>query len=392
MSIEPLAADGPPAVKLAAPTITDEDRERVCEALCDPGIAYGPVVDAFEGAVASALDRDHGVATISGTAALHLALLAVGVEPGDLVLMPTLTFAAPAHAVRYVGAEPLLFDVEPLYRQLDMERLAEWLGSECDLAGGRAVHRASGRPIGAALPVDLLGHPCDVTALKRATEPLGIPIIEDAAQALGARRRGRPMGHGANVVCLSFNANKMITTGGGGMLVADDEDVIERARLLANQAKDEGIEYIHREVGFNYRLPSAQAALGLSQLDRLDQTLADKQQITDRYIEGLGDIPGLMMPREAPWAEAANWLFTMHVDRSEFGLDSRSLIKALGERDIETRPIFTPLHQEGAYEEGEAHECGTAVGLAATGVSLPSSIALEDDDLSRVVEAVLDAR
>jgi dTDP-4-amino-4,6-dideoxygalactose transaminase len=232
-------------IKLAPTVIEDADREAVCAALREPSIGYGPVVEGFEKAVLDHFPKEEAVATISGTAALHLALLIVGVRPGDAVLMPTLTFAASAHAARYVGAEPFLFDVDPHYRQLDVPRLEGWLASQCERRDQCVFHRASNRRVGAIVPVDLLGHPCDTDALRRAVEPLEIPIVEDAAQSFGAQLRGRPLGVGADVICVSFNANKTITAGGGGMLLSNSPELIEEARLLANQGKAPGKGYVH---------------------------------------------------------------------------------------------------------------------------------------------------
>lgn len=372
------------------PEITPEDRQKVFEALADTQIAYGPTAEEFEREIASTVGKREGLATSSGTAALHLALLAVGVLPGDLVLVPSLTFISPANAARYVEAELLLFDSEPSYRQLDVGRLGDWLEEECEQGDDRAIHSASGRRIGAIVPVDLLGHPCDVGALSELARPLHIPIVEDGAQALGATHRGRPIGADADVLCLSFNANKIITTGGGGMLLSDDKDVVDRARLLANQAKVASDEYLHEEVGFNYRMPSIQAALGLSQLSRLGDLVERKRAIGRRYERSLAGVPGLTMPAVAPAATATGWLFAIQVETEEFGLSAGALRKSLREREqIETRPMFTPLHARGAHAGQGAHDCGAAEHLGNTGVMLPSSVGLGDEEVDGICEALL---
>ncbi len=378
---------------LCAPAISLEDRRRVFETLADPRISNGPAVAEFERKLASTLGLREGVATSSGTAALHLALLAVGVRPGDLVLVPSLTFIAPANAARYVEAEPLLFDSEPSYRQLDVERLGAWLDEECAESGDGTIHSATGRRIGAVVPVDLLGHPCDIARLAELTVPLGIPIVEDGAQGLGATHRGRPVGAKADILCLSFNANKIITTGGGGMLLSNDSELVKTARLLANQAKVDGDEYIHKRVGFNYRLPSAQAALGLSQLSRLSEFVERKRRVARIYEDALAAAPGLTMPLVAPEATSTNWLFTVHVEPREFGLSARELMGRLRDRErIETRPMFSPLHVCGVHAGLNAHDCDVAERLGATGLMLPSSVALEEGEIERVCEVVLSLR
>jgi perosamine synthetase len=374
---------------LSAPAISAEDRQRVCEALADPRIAYGPTVEEFERAVADLLGFRRALATISGTAALHLALIVVGVRPGDIVLVPSLTFVAPANAARYVGAEPLFFDSEPAYRQLDVDRLGAWLRDECQTIDGEPFHQASGRRIGAVVAVDLLGHPCDVDRLAQFTTPLGIPIVEDGAQALGASLRGRPIGAGAKVLCLSFNANKIITTGGGGMLLSDDTEAVDRARFLANQAKDEGPDYVHSAVGFNYRMPSAQAALGLSQFGRLPTLIEKKRHIAGRYAESLAGILGLATPAVAPNASSTYWLFAIQIDEEAFGVSAAWLRELLWDRElIESRPMFCPQHLAGVHAGLNAHDCTVAECLGAGGLILPSSVALEDGEIDRVCEAI----
>ncbi|HWC49508.1 MAG TPA: aminotransferase class I/II-fold pyridoxal phosphate-dependent enzyme [Solirubrobacterales bacterium] len=374
---------------LAAPDISEGDRERVWAALEDPRIAGGPSVVAFEQAVSSQLEAGQGVAVTSGTAALHLALIAVGVEPGDLVLMPTQTFVAPAHAASYVGAELLLFDSEARYRQLDVERMVAWLREHCDSDGEKTIHVESGKRIGAIVPVDLLGHLCDVEALAAAVRDMGIPLVEDAAQGLGATLRGRPAGAHADVTCLSFNANKLVTSGGGGMLLCRNEKLIRYVRDLANQAKIDGPYYVHKSIGFNYRLPSAQAALGLAQFERIDEFLERKARVARFYERELSSVAGLSLPQRAPEATVTNWLFTVHVDPSVCGCTADELMKRLekGHR-IESRPIFTPLHSCGVYAGRQAHDCPVAERLAASGLSIPSSVSASDDELARVCEAI----
>jgi dTDP-4-amino-4,6-dideoxygalactose transaminase len=374
---------------LSAPEISLEDRQRVFDALADPRIAYGPTVEEFERCVADFLGLRAGVATISGTAALHLAMMAVGVRPGDVVLVPSLTFVAPANAARYAGAEPLLFDSEPTYRQLDVDRLGAWLRDECQAIAGEAIHTATGRRIGAVVAVDLLGHPCDVARLAEFTRPLGVPIVEDGAQALGASQGGRPIGGASKALCLSFNANKIITSGGGGMLLSDDVDLLDQARFLANQAKQAGPDYVHPAVGFNYRLPTAQAALGLSQFGRLQSFVERKRRVARRYVESLAGIPGLTTPNVAPDATSTHWLFAIQLDDEAFGLSAAQLREHLWDRElIETRSMFCPLHLSGVHAGLNAHDCGVAERLGASGLILPSSVALTDPEIFRVCEAI----
>ncbi|MCW2981309.1 MAG: DegT/DnrJ/EryC1/StrS family protein [Solirubrobacterales bacterium] len=376
-------------VRLAAPEITSEDRKQVVSVLEGSQIAYGPTSEKFERAVASRLELGHALAVISGTAALHLALLAVGVKPGDLVLMPSLTFVAPAHAASYIGAAPRFFDSEPNYMQLDVPRLLAWLEHECELDAEGNARTAKGERIGAIVVVDLLGHLSDVGALAERVRPMGIPVVEDAAQALGATLRGEEAGAHADITCLSFNANKIVTSAGGGMLLSNDRGRIKTAQRLANQAKADPRYYVHDAVGFNYRLPSAQAALGLAQFGRLDEIIERKRRMACSYRAALVDVPGLSFTRCAPQATETNWLFTVHVDAASYGCSARRLMDLLEDRHrVETRPIFTPLHAAGVYAGEQAVECPVADRLAATGLSLPSSLGISDEELDRVCEAI----
>jgi len=298
-----------------------------------------------------------------------------------------LTFVAPANAVRYAGAHPVLFDAEPDYRQMDVRQLASWLEDHCEMTSAGTVNHRTGRRVAAVIAVGLLGHPSDISALRAVTDPYGISIIDDAAESLGARAYGGPVGRGADIVCLSFNANKIVTSGGGGMLLCDCDQIAERTRHLASQAKEPGEGYDHSEVGFNYRLPSAASALGLGQFRRLDEFVAKKRAIATRYRDGLRDLGGVRLPREAAWAEGTDWLFTVHIEEDS-GFDSASLRRRLGESGIQTRPVFTPLHRTRAHLGSEAHDCPTADELHRTGVTLPSSTSLTDDDQDRVIEAI----
>jgi perosamine synthetase len=383
-------SDDVESIALAPPNIGAAERQAVCDALASPWIVDGEPVESFEQAVGRHCGGRLAVATSSGTAALHLALLAAGIGPGDAVLMPALTFVAPANAVRYTGAVPLMLDVEPDYRQLDLELLAAWLRDRCERRDGDLVTKdARALRIAAVMPVDLLGHPTDIAALRAVLAPYegNVTIVEDAAEALGAMSHDRPVGAASDVVCLSFNANKIVTAGGGGMVVCDHEKFAKRVRLLANQAKD-GDGWEHSEVGFNYKLSSAHAALGLSQLGRLDEFVEAKRDNAERYRAGLEGLPGVALPDEAPWARSTFWLYAIEVDPDAFGMTAGQLAGALEGQGIHTRPMFTPLHLTKAHANSHAAECPVAERLGATGLALPSSTALEADQATRVIEAI----
>jgi dTDP-4-amino-4,6-dideoxygalactose transaminase len=373
---------------LCSANIGQEERSFVAANIHPESLAYGEVVDNFEIRLAELMAKKHCVALNSGTSALHLALIAIGVQPGDLVLIPALTFVAPANATRYIGATPVLFDVDASTRQLDVSLLAHWLERECRLIEGRAVHISTAKTIAAVVPVDLFGHPFDIEALAEVVRPLGIPIVDDAAQALGATRGAAPVGSGAEVVVTSFNANKIITTGGGGALLSDDDDLIAHVRHLANQAIVPGSAYVHDALGFNYRLPTIPAALGSAQLNRLDEFVSLKRRNAELYNVGLCDVDGLTCPGEASGATSTYWLYTIHVDHDTFGASPSRLSEELQLQGIASRLLFTPLHHLPLYRGAEAQACPVAEELAQTGLSLPSSTQLTVSDIDRVCAVI----
>jgi perosamine synthetase len=383
-------APGAPAaagqVPLAVPHLTGREWEYVKEALDTNWVSsVGPFVDRFEALVAERLGVE-AVAVASGTAALHLALVLAGVGPEEEVIMPTLTFVAPAYAVRYVGASPVFVDAEPEYWQLDVDKVAAFLDEEC--ADG--VDRRTGRRVRAILPVHVLGHPVDVEPLLALAEQHGLVVVEDAAESLGALYRGRAPGTFGSLAALSFNGNKIVTTGGGGVLLARDGEVAERARYLSTQAKDDPVEYVHGAVGFNYRLSNVLAAIGCAQLEALDEHVARKRSIAQAYGDAFGGVAGVRTMAEAPWAHAAYWLSTILVDADVTGIDSRELLRRLAVRGIQARPLWQPLHRSKPFAGSRATDCSTAERIAAQSLSLPSSVGLTEAEQERVIAAVLE--
>jgi perosamine synthetase len=351
----------------------------------------GPFVDRFEREVARYVGASHAVATVTGTAALHVALRAAGVEPGDEVVVPTLTFMATASAVAYCGAHPVFVDVEPTAWGLDPAKTAEFLDRECLVKAGRLVNRSTGRVVRALLPVHLYGHPCDLDPLLALAERHPVTLVEDAAEALGARYRDRPVGAGAPLACLSFNGNKIITAGGGGMVLTHDEALAARVRRLSTQARVDPLEWIHDEVGFNYRLTNLQAALGVAQLEQLDRFVEAKRETARAYTEALVPLGGVTVFGEAPWAWSNAWMFTVLLDPARWG-DVRALIRRSNADGIQLRPLWYPAHRQPAFAGSQAYRVEVADRLYAAGVSLPCSVGITADERARVVEYLRRAR
>lgn len=384
---------GAPALKgfipLCVPEIRGNEWKYIKECLDTNWVSsVGPFVDRFERMVADYVGAKYAVATVNGTAALHIALLVAGVQPDDEVLVSTLTFIAPANAIRYVGAWPVFIDAEPDYWQMDPQKVVDFLEKECRWRKGALYNRATGRRVRAILPVHILGHPVDMDPILEVARKYHLVVIEDAAESLGAKYKGQPVGQLGDIGCFSFNGNKIITTGGGGMVVTDNREWAQRARYLTTQAKDDPLEYIHSEIGYNYRLTNIQAAMGVAQMEKLDEYVDAKRRIATAYRQGLREVPGVIPMQEAPWALSTFWMFTMLVDERKYGIDSRTLIRRLAERQIQTRPLWQPMHRSRAHLHICSEDNWVADRIHQKAVSLPSSVSLTDVYIQRVLNAI----
>jgi dTDP-4-amino-4,6-dideoxygalactose transaminase len=369
-------------IPLAEPTIGGNAGRYLQETLATNFVSsVGPFVGRFEAAFAEALGARHAVACASGTAAIHLAMRVLDVGAGDDVLVPSLTFVASANPVRYVGANPVLVDAEAETYNLDPELVVAELETRA----------RSGRPQpGAIEVVHLLGHPARIEPILEAADRFGIPVVEDASEALGATYRtgplaGRHVGTIGRIGCFSFNGNKIITTGGGGMLVTDDERLARRARHLSTQARLPGRAYDHDDVGYNYRLSNLAAALGLAQLEQLPELLAARRAIAARYDTAIEAMPAVRRAPRAPWADPSFWLYTAALDGDATAAERDRLLDELQAVGIEARPIWTPLHRTRLYADAPRLGGEVAEAVAARAFNLPSSSSLGVQQQARVV-------
>ena len=389
---EKLAPGAPPAADftpLIVPEIRGNEWEYVKDCLDTNWVSsVGSYVDRFEKMTAEAAGTKYAVATASGTAALHIALMLAGVEPNDEVLVSTLTFIAPVNTIRYVGAYPVLIDAEPKYWQIDPAGVVEFLENECRWNGHELRNRQTGRRVKAILPVHILGHPVDLDPILEVAAKFSLPLIEDATEGLGARYKGKGLGSFGQTGCFSFNGNKIITTGGGGMLVTDDPTMAARARYLTTQAKDDPIEYIHNEVGYNYRLTNLLAAMGCAQMEQLDSYVEAKRNIASRYGSALASIPGISLPEEANWAFSTFWMYTILVDEKLAHVTSRELLRELHARKIQTRPLWQPMHHSPAHRNSFSGACPNADRLHQQALSLPCSVGLTPLAQESVIDAI----
>jgi len=362
--------------------VGDAERQCLLEAFDSNWIApVGPDLDAFERELAEVVAVPHAAALSSGTAGLHLALRLVGAGAGDEVIVPSLTFVATAAAATYLGAHPVLVDSDPATWNIDPDLLAD------ELSG--AARR--GRLPSAVIAVDLYGQCADYERLVPLCARYGVPLIEDAAEALGATYRGRPAGGFGAIGVFSFNGNKIITTSGGGMLVSEDEALVNRARRLASQARVPVVHYQHDEIGYNYRLSNLLAALGRAQLRSLPAKVSRKRAIYDWYAEALGDLRGLEMMPLDPAGEPTCWLTCIQVDPEGSGVDREKLRLRLEDADIESRPVWKPLHLQPALVGCRSVGGQVSERLFERGLCLPSGCSLEPSDLERVASVVRDA-
>jgi perosamine synthetase len=392
MPFEPGAPARQGEIALCVPAMGGNEWQYVKECLDSGWVSSaGPFVDRFEREFAQAIGISHAVATASGTAALHLALLVAGVLPDDEVLVSTLSFIAPANAIRYAGAWPIFIDAEPDYWQMDPAAVERFLAERCHRVSGELRNRETGRRVKAVLPVHILGHPVEMSRIVAAARSHGLAIVEDATESLGASYQSIPVGRLGDIACFSFNGNKLITTGGGGMIVTDDNAMAARARYLSTQAKDDPIEYVHHAVGYNYRLTNVQAAIGCAQLEHLAEHIAAKRRIATAYAEGLGNVAGVRCMCESPHVDSAFWLYTILIDEKINGLSSRDFLVRLHEQGIQARPLWQPLHVSPAHASPRVEHCPVAERLHAQALSLPSSVGLAVADQQRVINLIASA-
>jgi perosamine synthetase len=346
--------------------------------------SVGPFVTRFEEMVAVAADARYAVATSAGTTGLHAALVAVGVGRDDLVILQSLTFIASANAIAHCGAAPWLLDVSAESWTLDPERVAEALRTETEQQSGGCVHKASGRRVAAVMPVYTLGMPADMDALVEVARRHRLPVVADAAAALGARYKGRPAGDlGADLTIFSFNGNKTVTAGGGGVVAGNDEALCQKVRHLTTTAR-RGAEYDHDVVGFNYRMTNLQAAVGCAQLEQLEAFVAAKRRIAREYNEALRGLPGVDLFPRPEWGEGACWFSGVTLTRPPVS----EIIPRLREREVDARPFWKPIHLQVPYAGAPRSGLGVCDAVWPTILTLPCSTNLSAEEQRAVIAAV----
>ncbi len=366
-------------VPVSEPVLDGNERAYVLDALDTNWISSGgKYITAFEETFAAYCGAKYGVACSSGTTAIHLALAALGIGPGDEVIIPDFTLIASANMVILAGARPVLVDVDPQTMCLDVAQVVAAITPRTK----------------AIMPVHMYGHPANMDPLMALAEQHGLYVLEDGAEAHGSEYKGRKVGGLGHAAAFSFYGNKTLTTGEGGMVTTDSEDLAEMMRLLRSQAFEHP-RFVHRFVGFNYRLTNIQAAIGLAQTERAQAKAERRREIAARYSALLADVPGLTLPYEAAWATSTYWMYGVLLDEAPFGHDKAATMHALKEAGIDTRDFFYPMHQQPVFIEGDdprypdvSGAFPVSAGLYARGFYLPSGLGLTDAQIVYVAETL----
>ena len=373
---------------LSAPHMSGNEMKYIQEAFENNYVApLGHNVDSFEESLAKYCEVGHAAALNSGTAAIHLALIMLGVKPGDEVIAPTLTFSATINPIAYLGATPVLVDSEPGTWNMDPDLLEKaitdsWVRNVAHPEKKKTVPKA-------IIVVHIYGMPSNMDAIMAIADKYGIPVIEDAAEALGSRYMDNPVGSFGKMSILSFNGNKIITTSGGGALISNEKDFIEKARFLSAQARDQAPHYEHSEIGYNYRMSNISAGIGRGQMEVIGERVKQRRMINNWYRETLHDIPGITFQTGPSDNYFSNyWLTCITIDPEESGTDRENLQLALEAENIETRPLFKPMHLQPVFKGSPAYINGTSEMLFTNGLCLPSSSNITLSDLDRISEVL----
>jgi len=330
----------------------------------------GKFVTRFEEQFAEFCGTKYGISSSSGTTALHLCMVALGIGPGSEVIVPSLTFISTANAVAFTGAIPVFVDSEP----------STWNINPLE------IKRAITAKTKAIIPVHLYGHPANMDPILDIAREYNLAVVEDAAEAHGALYKGKKVGSLGDMGIFSFYGNKIITTGEGGMIVTNNKELAEKMYILRDHGMDPKQRYRHSVLGYNYRMTNIQAALGVAQMERIDQIVEQKRRNAVLYAKGLQDIPGITPPPEAVWAKNIYWLYSMLIDEGEFGISPKQLGNELNKKGIETRPLFPPVHQQPIYNTGQ--NLPVSERLARCGLSLPSFVNLNEDEIERITKEI----
>jgi len=380
-------------IPLSTPLLKGNEWKYVKECLDTEWVSSaGKYVDLFEAHIAAYTGAKHAVACVNGTAALQVALRLADVHPGDEVIVPTLTFIAPINSVAYCGASPIFMDVDPYYN-IDTEKTIDFIENQTEYRNGATYNKISGKRISALIPVHVWGNAVWLDDLISLCDDRNITVVEDASESLGTfYNKGKFAGNHTGTIgrlgCISFNGNKIITTGGGGMILTDDESLAEKARYLTTQAKDDPVRYVHHEIGYNFRLTNIQAALGVAQLEQLSRILKIRKEIHNFYQSTIVKIESLSLSKVPDYADNNHWMNLLQIDSNISGEDSETLMQRFEENLIQTRPVWRLNHQQKPYKGSQSYKIENANHLVKNSLCLPSSSNLSKNDLNKIISVL----
>jgi len=360
-------------IYLSKPKISGNELKYVTDCINTGWVSSaGKYVDLFEEKFSNCIDVKYAISTINGTAAIHTALKILEISKGDEIIVPTLTFVATVNPVIYVNATPVFVDSENESWNLDPKKIEEKINKKTK----------------AIICVHLYGHPANMDPIVKIARKYDLKVIEDATEALGSKYKGINVGRFGDLACFSFNGNKIITCGGGGMIVTDNKEYAEKAKFLTTQARSSTIEYFHPEVGFNYRLTNVQAAIGLAQLELLDQYIAKKRKSAAYYSELLAEIEGITTCKEQKWAFNNYWMYSILIDKKRYGMSKDELLNIFGKNEIQARPFFIPNHTLPPYLKYKSDNIFVANKLYARGLNIPNSVGIQIEEIEKVVKII----
>lgn len=378
-------------IPLSVPNISLDILKNIKETIETGWVSTGGrFIKQFEEKIAKYVGVDKAVSCQSGTAGLHLALRVLGIEPGDEVIVPTVTFIAAVNPVKYMGAEPIFMDCDETLN-MDMDKLEEFLENECHYIDGKVINKKTNRVIKAVIVVHVFGNPVNIEKIMEIKEKYNLKVVEDATEALGSyylegKYAGRFCGTIGDVGVYSFNANKIITTGGGGMVVSNDKELLDKVAFLSVQAKTDPLYFIHDEVGYNYRMTNIQAAFGVDQIDRLEGFIETKIRNYNLYKEAIENIEGLTLLPFRPDTRANHWFYSVIVDKEKYGIDRDELLRKLKDNNIQTRPLWGLIHKQKPYLENQAYKIEKAYYYEKNLINVPCSSNLSEEDVEIVIE------
>ena len=381
-------------IPLSTPSINGNEWTYIKECLDTEWVSSaGKYVEQFEQKISKYTGAQYAVACINGTSALHISLIISGVKPGDEVIVPTLTFIAPINVVRYCSADPVFMDCDEYYN-INVNKTIEFIVNETVFRNGFTYNKKTNKRISAIVPVHVFGNAVDLESLMPVCEERNIKVIEDATESLGTVYtqgiyEGKHTGTIGDIGCLSFNGNKIITTGGGGMILTDNKEYGRRAKYLTTQAKDDPLRYIHNDIGYNYRLSNIQAAMGVAQLEQLPKFLDLKKKNYIYYKMATEKIQGLHLADTPCYANNNHWMYALQIDKDIYGKDKEELMQCLAEKNIQVRPVWNLNHLQKPYIKNQYYSIDKALNYFEKTLNMPCSVNLKNENIEEIINLLL---